>query len=40
MYRLPDVQGVRKCVITADVVKRGSAPLLEVSDTPSVRASS
>ncbi|MEN9795851.1 MAG: hypothetical protein RLZZ150_828 [Bacteroidota bacterium] len=40
MYRLPDVQGVRKCVITADVVERGSAPLLEVSDTPSARASS
>ncbi len=40
MYRMPDVQGVRKCVITSDVVERGSAPLLEVSDTPSARASS
>lgn len=39
MYRLPDVQGVRSCVITADVVDRGSAPLLELSEQAPARGS-
>ncbi len=40
MYVLPDMQGARKCVITADVVERGTAPLLELSDQSTMRASS
>lgn len=30
MYRLPDQEGVRRCVVTADVVEHGGAPLLEL----------
>ncbi|MEY3385191.1 MAG: ATP-dependent Clp protease, ATP-binding subunit ClpX [Bacteroidota bacterium] len=32
MYTLPDAVGVRKCIITADVVTRSAAPVLELSD--------
>ncbi|MBU3677992.1 MAG: ATP-dependent Clp protease ATP-binding subunit ClpX [Candidatus Kapabacteria bacterium] len=32
MYKIPDVAGARKCVITADVVERGASPLLELSE--------
>ncbi|MBU3699889.1 MAG: ATP-dependent Clp protease ATP-binding subunit ClpX [Candidatus Kapabacteria bacterium] len=32
MYMLPDVVGIRKCVITEDVVTRKASPLLELSD--------
>lgn len=35
MYRLPDQEGVRRCVITSDVVEHGSAPLLELQDAQS-----
>ncbi|HBB25333.1 MAG TPA: ATP-dependent Clp protease ATP-binding subunit ClpX, partial [Bacteroidetes bacterium] len=34
MYMLPDVAGVRKCVITTDVVTRSASPLLELSEQP------
>ncbi|MEY2718727.1 MAG: hypothetical protein RLZZ273_93 [Bacteroidota bacterium] len=40
MYMLPDVTGVRKCVITREVVERNASPLLELSEQPAARASS
>lgn len=32
MYRLPDMENVRLCVITKDVVERGSDPIIELQD--------
>jgi ATP-dependent Clp protease ATP-binding subunit ClpX len=40
MYMLPDVPGVRKCIVTRDVVERSAAPLLELSEQPAAKASS
>jgi len=37
MYMLPDAGSVRKCVITSEVVDRGAAPLLELSEQAPAR---
>lgn len=39
MYTLPDVVGVRKCVVTADVVERRASPLLELTEQTATAAS-
>ncbi len=32
MYMIPDVAGIRTCVVTTEVVTRGASPVLELSD--------
>jgi ATP-dependent Clp protease ATP-binding subunit ClpX len=32
MYMIPDVAGIRKCVVTTEVVTNGANPVLELSD--------